>query len=216
VSIRVGRHGLHATDIALTALASEFSRSHVVRLPGFLDRPLLDLIKSRLSVAPFVPRVDEHGVELEQTLDDEPLAGLFTVALNDPRLFALIQSVTGCPSIGCFTGRVYRRAVRNDAGHYYPWHDDVSHDRLIGLSINLSDAEYGGGVLQIRDAATKSMVAEVANTGQGDGVLFRISSELEHQVTPLQGSEPRTVLAGWFRARPSYRDLLAEMCRKPS
>jgi hypothetical protein len=211
----VGRHGVHSTDLELTALAAEFSRTQAARLPGFLDRALLDLVRGRLAVARFVPRLDEQGVELEQTLDDEPLAGLFTVALNDPGLFSVIESVTHCPAIGCFTGRVYRRGLREDAGHYYPWHDDVSHDRLVGLSVNLGDTAFAGGVLQIRDASTKSMIAEVANTGLGDAVLFRISPELEHQVTPVLGSSPRTVLAGWFRERPSYRDLLAEMYRKP-
>jgi hypothetical protein len=216
MSIQVGRHGLQAGDVELTALAAEFSRTHAARLPGFLDRPLLDLVRGRLAVARFAPRVDEHGIELEQTLDDERLAGLFTVALNDPALFALVESMTGCRAIGCFTGRVYRRAARDDAGHYYPWHDDLAHDRLVGLSVNLSETEYAGGVLQIRDAATKAMIVEVANTGHGDAVLFRISPKLEHQVTPVIGSGPRTVLAGWFRERPSFRELLAEMCREPS
>lgn len=164
----------------------------------------------RLASATFETRVEE-GREIEDTIVDTALTALFTLVLNDPALFSLVDRLTGCGPIGCFTGRLYRRrAARGGGDQYYPWHNDVTDDRLVGLSINLGREPYTGGVLQVRAAGSGLPVAEVANTGHGDAVLFRISDALEHQVTPVTGAVPRTVMAGWFRARPSFFDLVAE------
>ena len=74
--------------------------------------------------------------------------------------------------------------------------------RLVGLSINLTARPYEGGLLQIRDANTEVILAEKANTGYGDAMIFRISPGLEHQVTPVTSDTPRLVLAGWFSSGP--------------
>jgi hypothetical protein len=210
MSIQVGRQRVRVElrPGERAALAAAFAARHVVHLPNFLDPALLDRIDARLAAARFVPRVNADGVEIEQALDDEPLSGLFTIALNDPDLFGIVSAITDAKPIRCFTGRVYRRA--NDGGHYYPWHDDVSHGRLVGLSINLSAAPYTGGVLQLREAGSGRPIGEAANTGQGDAMLFRISPDLEHQVTPVTSQAPRLVLAGWFCSDPSYLELLRD------
>ncbi len=195
-------------DAAIDRLAAEFASRHVARLPGFLDSDLQDVVRARLRDARFIARI-EDGVEIEQTLDDEATMGLFVIALNDPRVFDVVSRLTACGPIGCFTGRVYRRAERRGDAHYYPWHDDVAFGRLVGLSLNLSTEAYVGGVLQIRGAGSQAVLAEIDNRGFGDAVLFRISPSLEHQVTPVAGQAPRTVLAGWFCRQPSYADLLA-------
>jgi Rps23 Pro-64 3,4-dihydroxylase Tpa1-like proline 4-hydroxylase len=149
----------------------------------------------------------EDGVEIEGTLVEPAVVDLFRFILNDPQLFAIVDSLTGCGPIGCFTGRVYRRRASTRPGEqYYPWHNDIADDRMIGLSINLGREPFRGGVLQVRDAVTHAPIVEIANTVFGDAVLFRISDALEHQVTPVEGRVMRTVMAGWFRARPSYLD----------
>ncbi len=150
----------------------------------------------------------EHGVEIELTLDEPGLFGLFLLTLNDPALFSAIEAVTQCGPIGCFTGRVYRRHNSDGRAHHYPWHNDVSDDRLVGLSINLGREPYEGGVLQIRDAATLQPISEMANTVAGDAMLFRISDAIEHQVTPVTGDTFRMVLAGWFCRTPRFADSL--------
>lgn len=191
-------------------LSESFAATPLLRLPKFLDSQLAALVDARLDDAAFERRVDK-GREIEETIEEPSLVGLFTLVLNDPRLFALVDRMTGCGPIGCFTGRIYRRREsRWEGDRYYPWHDDVSDDRMIGLSINLGRQPYEGGLLQMRDAVTRQPVAEVANVGHGDAVVFRVSAALEHQVTPVRGAVPRTVIAGWFRARPSFADLLVK------
>ena len=95
-------------------------------------------------------------------------------------------------------------------GHYDSWHGDEGFDRMVAMSVNLSSKPYEGGVLQIRDNNTAGILHEVANTGFGDAILFRIGPGLTHRVTTVEGSLPKTAFAGWFRSRPFYRDLVRE------
>ncbi len=209
--LQLTRSAIHCDSARLRALSADFAAAHYVRFPAFLGDDVRALVDARLDGAAFRMRVDK-GREIEETIDDPSVAGLFTFLLNDPRLFALVSEITGCGPIGCFTGRIYRRrASRWEGDRYYPWHNDVAEDRLIGLSINLGREPYEGGLLQFRDAETGAALADIANTGHGDAVLFRVSDALEHQVTPVTGEVPRTVMAGWFRARPSHLDLLADV-----
>ena len=187
-------------------LREEFASRHILRFPRFLDEALAAAVESRLAGARFRARV-EDGLEIEGTLEEPALIDLFRFVLNDPALFDAVDRLTSCGPIGCFTGRVYRRRAGTRPGEqYYPWHNDVADDRMVGLSINLGREPFRGGVLQVRDAATHAPITEIANTGYCDAVLFRISDALEHQVTPVEGSAMRTVMAGWFRAKPSYLD----------
>jgi hypothetical protein len=66
------------------------------------------------------------------------------------------------------------------------------------MSINLGSRPYQGGIFRLRDQASGSVLCELPNTGQGDGIFFRISPALAHMVTPIEGSEPTTAFAGWF------------------
>jgi hypothetical protein len=43
------------------------------------------------------------------------------------------------------------------------------------------------------------MLAEVANTGPGSALIFRIAEELQHRISDMEGDEPKTAFAGWFR-----------------
>lgn len=199
--IHLSRSGLHldVSDAELVALAAQFAARHVIQLPSFLDRGLGSLLDGRLSRAPFRARI-ENGIEIEDALDDANLAALCHFLLNDRRLFSLIDRLTGCGPIASFTGRVYRRRAATRPGeHYYPWHDDLSEDRLVAISINLGGTPYAGGHLQLRDAQTHAVLAEIANLGHHDAMLFRVSPALQHRVTPVSGQAARTVLAGWFR-----------------
>jgi hypothetical protein len=192
-------------DAELTALRQQFARDHVVRLPGLFGPELLAALRRRLEGAAFSRRV-EKGIEIELTLEEPAPLAIAMVTLNDPALFALIDRMTGCGSIGCFSGRVHLRRRSADGGHYYPWHDDVGHDRLVGLSINLSAERFAGGVLEIRDRESERIVARVRNPTAGDAVLFRIAPTLEHHVTPVTTDAARLVLAGWFRRAPNFWD----------
>lgn len=199
--IQLSRAGVRVSGPAtdLDALARQFAARHVIQLPSFLDPGLGALLDRRLAAAPFRARIEE-GTEIEETLDDPNLAALCHFVMNDRRLFSVIDRLTGCGPFAQFTGRVYRRRAPAAPGeHYYPWHDDVSEDRRVAISINLTPASYQGGCLQLRDAATHATIAEIANTGHHDAVVFRVSPALQHRVTPVEGGVARTVLTGWFR-----------------
>jgi hypothetical protein len=130
--------------------------------------------------------------------------------MNDPKLFSVIRRVTGCGPIGCFNGRLYRMVAR--PGLDLTWHDDVTEDRRVAISVNLSHARYHGGTLQLRERS-RGVCGEVPNLGFGDAIIFRVAEHLEHCLTPIAGKVPKTALTGWFCSRPSYtavrRDLVA-------
>jgi predicted 2-oxoglutarate/Fe(II)-dependent dioxygenase YbiX len=76
---------------------------------------------------------------------------------------------------------------------------------MVGLSVNLSRDTYEGGLLEIRQAVSSRAEYAVASRGFGSAVLFRISPDLRHRVTPVSG-RPRTAYAGWFRGSPDFAD----------
>lgn len=192
----------HSDDRQLEVLRHTFAARQLVRLANFLSDDLVTEFHRRVAQDAFAPRLDS-GIEIEETLVDTVSEALLIVPLNDPALFRAIDVVTQCGPIGCFTGRVFRRRAAA-VGHYYPWHTDATHDRLVGLSVNLGRTPHAGGELQLRDANTHALIATASNTHAGDAVLFRIADDIEHHVTPVTGDVGRTVLAGWFRRRPDF------------
>ena len=105
-------------------------------------------------------------------------------------------------------GALYRMHASDE--HYDSWHHDCAHSRMIAVSINLSSDVYSGGVLQIRERESGAIVHEVANTGVGDAIVFRVSPDLEHRVTAVKGAVAKTAYAGWFCSEPVF-DLLSEI-----
>lgn len=195
-----------ASDVEMREAGTEFARRGCLLLPQLLAPDLVETFLTRLEGADFYER--RHGaIGAELCLTPGPLSGTLEFLANDGRFFDVVETIAGCPTIGCFQGRVYR--LEPGGVHYDSWHSDVGEDRLVAMSINLTPDPYRGGTLQIRNAETGEMLHEIANTGLGDGVIFRIAPSLRHRVTPLEGTVARTAYAGWFRARPSYDELLA-------
>jgi 2OG-Fe(II) oxygenase superfamily len=195
-------------------LRAEFDRRHTAVLPQLLEPDLLELLQRDLEKREVCWRSDAEtiGVELTLKMHDEirfggpPTVTRLNFLSNDDRLFDLVQQLTGCGPIGCFRGRVYRMVP--GAGHYDLWHDDLHAHNLIAMSINLSAGIYDGGILQIRDTRLGEITSEVANTGPGDALIFRIAPFLEHRVSPVVGTVAKTAFAGWFRSQPSFRSFL--------
>ena len=188
----------------LDAARATFQQYHSLRLTQVLEITLLRTIQRRLREEPFYRRV-HRGIGEELCLEPGPTSGLLEFLANDPELLGLISRLTGCGPIGCFEGRVYRMAP--EAGHYDSWHDDVGQDRLVAMSINLSEEPYAGGLLQIRRADSSLLLCGIPNVGPGDAILFRITPELVHRVTAVEGAASKTAYAGWFRSQPNYMEL---------
>lgn len=207
--IRLTRSRTEITGLPadLARLREQFDREHYLRLPGLIEPVFLRQILDHIERGPFAPRSQhEYGEELNLT--NHATLDLLTLLVNDRRFFEVIQDATGSGRIGCFEGRVYRMIPA--AGHYDSWHDDVAPTRLLAMSVNLSPKVYDGGVLQIRDRATGVIVTEVANTAPADAIVFRICPALEHCVSPVVGSAPKTAYAGWFHSEPDFEALMRE------
>ena len=199
------RSTLWAADVAI--LRAEFEASHCIRLPGLLAPDLLAALLPRIARASFEERVHE-GIDSNRELwmTDKALTGVLQLLTNATPLFDLVEAVSGCGRIGSFLGRVYR--VIPGHGHHDAWHDDMVGGRLVAMSLNFGLEPFEGGVLQIRERASRRVVHEVANTGPGDAIVFRLSEALQHRITEVQGRASKTAFAGWFRAVPDFATLL--------
>jgi hypothetical protein len=207
--IQVTRRGteLSSSTEALGALRDQFEQHHFFLLPGLLEPELLDLIQRQIDLGEFRERVHEDiDSNKELCLTESAAFSALLFLMNDEKLFHVIQSITQCDQINSFEGRVYR--VNSGDGHHDSWHNDIGEDRLVGMSLNLSREIYAGGVLQIRNRDSGALVSEAANTGSGDAVVFRLSRDLQHRITEVEGSAAKTAFAGWFRAQPKVSSSL--------
>ncbi|HKB68186.1 MAG TPA: 2OG-Fe(II) oxygenase [Pyrinomonadaceae bacterium] len=209
--IQVTRRGteLSSSTEALAALRDQFEQRHYFLLPGLLEPELVDLIQQQIDRGEFRERVHEDiDLNKELCLTKSAAFGALLFLMNDEKLFQLIEDITRCDRINCFEGRVYR--VNPGEGHHDSWHNDIGEGRLVGLSLNLSRKVYAGGVLQIRNRESGALVSEAANIGSGDAVIFRLSRDLQHRITDVEGSASKTAFAGWFRSQPNVSSSLTD------
>lgn len=200
------RAGLDVPGAAgLSELRASFAATECIVLPGFLSADLLTVVQDKVAAGTFVERRHGH-IGNESSLAPGHATGLLELLINDTLLFDTVNTITGCGPIGCFEGRVYRMLPQ--VGHFDSWHGDIGEGRLIAMSVNLSPAPYAGGLLQLaRVDRPSELLAEVANTGPGDALLFRIAPTLQHRVTAVAGSLPKTAYAGWYRSYPVFEDI---------
>jgi hypothetical protein len=207
--ITIHKSGIDASlpDQEITRLQQDFLQDHFVRLPNLISGGLLEELHSLITTAEWQARTHD-GIGVEVVLKDPGVPSLINFLLNDQEFFRIIQKITGCGTIGCFHGRVYRMIP--NAGHYDSWHTDIGEDRLLALSLNLGKEPYEGGVLQLQRNQANNPPLEVPNIHFGHAVLFRLSGELKHRVTNVAGSIPRTAFAGWFKSTPDLWSTLTQ------
>jgi hypothetical protein len=192
-----GSVSIEKREPALQALREQFARERCLRLPGFFGGDLLATVTRRLRHARFneriAARVFPPAVDLK--LDDADLVGLLHFVMNDAAVIQFVVAVSATEPTG-FVGSVYR--IVPGSGHRDSWHSDVDGNRLVGLTLNLSEETFEGGELEMRERGQREPLWRVANTGPGDAVVFAIAPNLEHCIRPMAGSAPKTALAGWF------------------
>lgn len=182
----------------IAMLRGEFEQRHWLLLPNFADTALVDLLERKLNETDYRLVDRETGVELRPIDCTAYLAA--ELLLNSPRLFRAIEGLTGCATIACFSGRIYRRPPSSE--YFNRWHTDITDEgRMIALSLNLNRQPYESGTLQIRSARTKELVCEVENPGYGDALIFPVDERFEHRVGQVEGNTSKTALAGWFRSK---------------
>jgi 2OG-Fe(II) oxygenase superfamily len=182
-------------------LRDHFERHNWVLVPGFLGPRLLDEIQRLVESTDFEHRADEMGGELKLGHQTAVVARMLFI-VNDHAVHRAVEAATGNPRIARFDGRIYRREPVPE--HYHVWHDDVVGEvRLVAMSVNLSEAPYEGGVLEMRRKGEAEPFASVHNTGPGDALMFRVHPDLEHCISDVTAGS-KTSLAGWFGAAPPW------------
>lgn len=181
-------------------MQEHFREHHCVLLRQLIEPSVIEFIAGRVGESAFEQRQDTD-IARESWLPPEACAGTLHFLVNHGGFLRAVEQITGCPAIGHFGGRIYRFSPGQ--GHYDTWHSDLGYpgeERLLAMSLNLSPRPFQGGVLQIREAASQKVLFEIANTGLGNAVIFRVDKKLEHRVSPVNGDAPRTAFAGWFFA----------------
>jgi len=194
----------------LDALRDLFATQHCLVLKNLLEPALLEKIQGHIERARWQSSAFEGGFfGTEFTLDDPVTLRLLDFLLNSPEFLSVIRIITGCTQISDFSGRVYRMVA--GPKHQLSWHDDINinEKRQVGFSMNLSTDVFRGGTFELRMSSTLAPLAQVNNTGFGDALLFRISADLQHRVTEVVDTVPKTACAGWFRA--TGRNFFAEL-----
>lgn len=176
-------------------LREEYQSLSTFRIRRLIHPDLMKMLSKRLAQTDW--KVRQHGkIGTEIVPADEVLTGTLNFVVNLPPFLDVIRLITGATGIAGYEGRIYRFS---GSEHYDSWHDDMDGSaRVVGMSVNLSPAPYEGGLFRIRTRGSAEAFRELPNTVPGDAIFFRISPDLQHIVTPVLGSEPKTAFAGWF------------------
>lgn len=212
--LQLDRRGI-ARDLAVSeraVLRAHFDEHLWARLPGILDPDLLSEVQRRLARSRFVEHAHEgvHPPSVDLVLPAGDVQGLLEMTVNDPAMYGAVEDITGCDTIGHFTGFVYRM-LPNLGRHN--WHNDLILGRMIAMSINLGPGTYRGGILELRRRGSTDVIAAVENTGAGDGVIFALDPSLEHRVGPVSDGV-KTAFVGWFCRGVNFIELLRSGSRR--
>lgn len=204
-----------------------FRQQHCVLLPRLLDSsviayalPRLADERSRLYVYEDKPTGSAPGKDPEATAaatyarelrfgNEHPVNNLLHILLQQRPFLQAVDDICGFGGkLRHASGRYFEMHPGTD--HFQTWHSDCVRERVLGIVINLSQRPFVGGRFQLRHTITKQVVATVA--GQlGDCHLFRIHRRLEHRTTPLEGTVPRCVYAGWVHGEDALRARRADL-----
>jgi hypothetical protein len=197
VIIQLTRRGarLDASDQEIAHLCEQYRTKHYLLLSNVIEPGLLGVLLERIERAEFAFR-ETDGVLTEFRMVDRGPGESLSFLVSNPAFLRFIEQITGSRHLGQFVGRVYRMSAAKN--HYSEWHNDVVGNRRVAMSINLTRTVFGGGALQMRKRNSDTLLAEVKNSGLGDALLFRVSTELLHRVQGIEGDVPRTAFAGWF------------------
>ena len=195
--IQLTRSGTRISSDDVAQLRTQFARQHCSLIPRLIEPDLLRTIQRRIDESEFRPFVSE-GIGRDSDLVDRFTVQTLSFLTNDPPFLQMVREITDCTEIDLFHGRVYRMDPALPVSD--SWHDDWCDNRIVGMSLNLSRSAFDGGVFQLRDTRSNRMLYEVANTGSGDAIIFRLAAHLQHRNTEMKGSIPKTAFAGWFRS----------------
>jgi hypothetical protein len=203
--IQIKQSGKVLTN-GIDQLRSEFARKSCVRLPQLIEPSLFKHLMRKVTAARLVTKFehdeDEAFGKILFAPSSEPALFVFHLLLNNRDLFQVVQKITGCLPIGNFVGRIHSSICGAD--HHIGWHGDNADNRILGLTIDLSNSAYEGGVFELRRKDSPEIICSIPRQLPGDAFVFLISPQLQHRLTLIESGGPRTVGVGWFRSQPPF------------
>ncbi|HEY0302190.1 MAG TPA: 2OG-Fe(II) oxygenase [Rhizomicrobium sp.] len=186
------------SDPQADALAAAlFAERHMLELPGLLGDDLPALFAQMRRNARFVPDGD---AKVGQRLLEEPprLGTALCFLLKRQPLRAWLEQITGIGPLVTVGGATAQFLA--GGGHQLEWHNDLVADqaRLLGVTVNLGSEPYEGGRFELRRRKETALLAHYDHRQFGSALMFRVSRDLMHRVTPVTEGGPRTVFGGWF------------------
>jgi len=183
---------------------AEYAATNCVFFPGLLKKNALQNLLNKLEKINFFTKFEmdeanKFGKVLFVPAND-PVLFTFQLLFNNKQLFAALEKITSCGSIGNFVGRIHRS---EEGDHEIKWHGDNSDTRLLAMTLGLGTDRYTGAQFQMRETGTEKITREVGQIEAGDALIFKIDPSLQHRLAPMESGR-RTVGVGWFRAEPDF------------
>jgi len=175
---------------------TQFSRAHAIVVRGCFEPALLDKLLQRCRETSFSVD-DANGLGNREVESPQRVGAALNLLLGRSTLLGWLEAVTGHRPLVRAAGRLVQ-ARANGADHL-TWHDD--HDlpgRKLGMVISLCEADYDGGIFEMRRKGTVEPLCTYKHETAGSALIFDIDRTLEHRVTPVTAGGPRRVYAGWF------------------
>lgn len=183
-------------DQAMTeAVADTLATAGGVVFDNVIAPKLLESLIARAQSADFRQTdLKEFGLRGN---DLSPRAGLpFCMVLARPVFMRWLEQISGCPPVAHVEGHLVQMLPGNNLG----WHRDAGHGiRRLAMVLNLSTDRYEGGRFELRQKSTTTPMLAYQATTPGSLALFRLSNDLQHQVTQVTAGGPRTTFTGWAR-----------------
>lgn len=227
--IQVNRGGVTVVrDAAWGAAKRTFADRHLVVLPEFVESSLLQRLVGKVAEGEFCDFEHPSGGREQAMTEPNRVARIFWLLLNHTAVLTAMQEFADVANetfgargdivdgkVRSFqAGRCFK--LMPERGDYCSWHDDVHDARMMGLTVNLAEGSFGGGleIGHVHRQVVHRQLAARATPGFGGAVLFRIARGLTHRGLLGEGTEPRCAFSGWFSNCADYRPLNTERIGK--
>jgi len=178
------------------AAAAEFAKHRAVACANAIEPDLLARLMRFCRDGHFEP--DEVvGLGHREVEKPQRAGGTISLALKRVNLIDWIERATGCGPLERVEGRVVRARANNL--DQLLWHDDLDDPRrCLAITINLSEHHYEGGLFELREKRTGTLLASHRHLEPGTALIFDVAYDIEHRVLPVTSGGPRCVYTGWF------------------
>lgn len=187
-----------STTSPLEGPRAQFQAQSVLSVPNAISQEFLATLLTIVGRGSF-PReeIDRLGF---RGLETPPTAGrLLSLALRRASFLDWLRQVTDLHDITGVSGAIAQTAANADEA--LDWHDDLNKpERRLAITVDLSPADYQGGGFEMRRKGKTRAFFTHKHPAAGSLLIFAISPDLEHRLTPVTHGGPRRVFAGWFTA----------------